>query len=110
MSRQKHRDRLKGIPKTQDISQKSNFSTTITTPHPNAFSLSDSHKSNGIADRIYRFNLSHPRNSDLLQEKYAAMRSPEENPFVFFRVNSWLPLFAEGKKRPRSGAFTLYHR
>ena len=57
-------------------------------------------KSTPISDRIYRFNLSHPRNPELLQEKYAAMRSLEENPFVFFRatchlfyedlpINSW---------------------
>ncbi|GBO54011.1 hypothetical protein APA_1959 [Pseudanabaena sp. lw0831] len=54
-----------------------------------------------ICDRIYQFNLSQPRDPDLLKAKYGYMREEKENPFVFFRstchlfyedlpIKSWL--------------------
>jgi uncharacterized protein (DUF2252 family) len=43
-----------------------------------------------INDRVQRFNLSQPREPNLLQAKYAAMRADEENPFVFFRATCHL--------------------
>ncbi len=53
-----------------------------------------------IRDRIYQFNLSQPRDPDLLKAKYEYMREDKENPFIFFRsachlfyedlpINSW---------------------
>jgi uncharacterized protein (DUF2252 family) len=43
-----------------------------------------------IRDRIQRFNLSQPRDPELLKDKYAAMRADKENPFVFFRATCHL--------------------
>ncbi len=53
-----------------------------------------------IRDRIQQFNLSQPRDPDLLKAKYEYMRGEQENPFIFFRstchlfyedlpINSW---------------------
>jgi len=58
-----------------------------------------------IRDRIQRFNLSQPRDPDLLKAKYAAMRADKENPFVFFRATCHLfyedlPIQAWFKKAP----------
>jgi uncharacterized protein (DUF2252 family) len=41
--------------------------------------------SRNICDRIQHFNLSQPRDPELLKAKYAYMRAEKENPFVFFR-------------------------
>ncbi len=38
-----------------------------------------------IRDRIQQFNLSQPRDPDLLKAKYQYMREEKENPFAFFR-------------------------
>jgi len=46
--------------------------------------------SRNIRDRIQQFNLSQPRDPNLLKAKYAAMRAKEENPFVFFRATCHL--------------------
>lgn len=58
-----------------------------------------------IRDRIQKFNLSQPRDQDLLKEKYAVMRADEENPFVFFRATCHLfyedlPIQSWFKKAP----------
>jgi len=58
-----------------------------------------------IRDRIQRFNLSQPRDPDLLKDKYAAMRADKENPFVFFRATCHLfyedlPIQSWFKKAP----------
>ena len=53
-----------------------------------------------IRDRIQQFNLSQPRDPDLLKAKYEYMREDKENPSIFFRstchlfyedlpINSW---------------------
>lgn len=43
-----------------------------------------------IRDRIEKFNRSQPRDPELLEAKYAAMRAEKENPFVFFRATCHL--------------------
>jgi len=43
-----------------------------------------------ISDRIHKFNLSQPRDPQLLQAKYVAMTAKKENPFVFFRATCHL--------------------
>ena len=43
-----------------------------------------------IRDRVQKFNLSQPREPNLLKAKYAAMRSDKENPFIFFRSTNHL--------------------
>ncbi len=43
-----------------------------------------------ICDRIQKFNLSQPRDPNLLKAKYAAMLAEQENPFVFFRATCHL--------------------
>ncbi|MCY7331374.1 MAG: DUF2252 domain-containing protein [Pseudanabaena sp. CAN_BIN31] len=58
-----------------------------------------------IRDRIQKFNLSQPRDQDLLKQKYAAMRADTENPFVFFRATCHLfyedlPIQSWFKKAP----------
>ncbi|MBD2177299.1 DUF2252 family protein [Pseudanabaena sp. FACHB-1998] len=58
-----------------------------------------------ITDRIQRFNLSQARDPYLLSKKYEAMRSPDENPFVFFRATCHLfyedlPIKSWFKKAP----------
>ncbi|PZO36870.1 MAG: DUF2252 domain-containing protein [Pseudanabaena frigida] len=58
-----------------------------------------------IRDRIQRFNLSQPRDPNLLKVKYAYMREDKENPFVFFRATCHLfyedlPISSWFKKAP----------
>ncbi len=58
-----------------------------------------------IRDRIYQFNLSQPRDPDLLKAKYEYMREYQENPFVFFRSTCHLfyedlPIKSWFKKAP----------
>ncbi len=58
-----------------------------------------------IRDRIYQFNLSQPRDPDLLKAKYQYMREEEENPFIFFRSTCHLfyedlPIKSWFKKAP----------
>ncbi|TYQ24677.1 DUF2252 domain-containing protein [Pseudanabaena sp. UWO311] len=58
-----------------------------------------------IRDRIYQFNLSQPRDPDLLKAKYQYMREEKENPFIFFRSTCHLfyedlPIKSWFKKAP----------
>ncbi|PZV14346.1 MAG: DUF2252 domain-containing protein [Pseudanabaena sp.] len=58
-----------------------------------------------IRDRIQQFNLSQPRDPDLLKAKYAYMHEDKENPFVFFRATCRLfyedlPITSWFKKAP----------
>lgn len=58
-----------------------------------------------IRDRIYQFNLSQPRDPDLLKAKYQYMREEQENPFIFFRSTCHLfyedlPIKSWFKKAP----------
>ncbi len=109
MSRQKHRDRTKASTKASAKSSTKSVkgipSASTQLAQTDTFSSNISHTSDSISDRIYRFNCSHPRNPELLQAKYAAMRSPEENPFVFFRATCHLfyedlPIESWFKKAP----------
>jgi uncharacterized protein (DUF2252 family) len=58
-----------------------------------------------IRDRIQQFNLSQPRDPDLLKAKYEYMREDQENPFIFFRSTCHLfyedlPIKSWFKKAP----------